>query len=301
MRIARTRSDRLGGAALVALALILAPASAAAYCRTSSCGETNGTRCVPEELVDCGTELYWDPACISFSVQRDASEHVDLATAEALVDQAFSAWEQSDCGGGATPGIRIDDGGPVSCGAQEYNLTSGNANVVVFRDQKWPYIGQGNTLALTTVTFSLDTGEIFDADLEVNSTEQIELTLTDDPTESRYDLLSILTHEAGHMLGIAHSPEPGATMKVEYVPGDLELRSLSPDDQAAICAAYPPADTSSCDTTPRRGLQDECGELPEEEGCGCRLVGDSDRGGGSWAGLVALVALGAARRRQRGA
>ncbi len=297
MRTAKSDARRWG--ALVALAALLAPATASAYCRTSSCGDDNGTRCVPEQLDDCGVELYWSPGCLSFSVQRDASSQADLATAEALMEQAFTAWEQSDCGG-STPGIRIDNAGPVTCGDQEYNQTSGNANVVVFRDQIWPYAGQGNTLALTTVTYSLDSGEIFDADLEVNSTPQIQLTTTDVETDARYDLLSILTHEAGHMLGIAHSPEIGATMTVEYVPGDLELRSLSPDDQAAICAAYPPADTGSCDTSPRRGLQDECGEQPEEEGCGCRVVGQPSRRSGGWA-LALLLGLGLWRRRRRGA
>lgn len=300
MRTARTTSDGRRWGAIIALAATLIPTTAQAYCRTSSCGDTNGTRCVPAQPADCGVELYWAAGCLSFSVQRDASSQVDFATAETLVDRAFSAWEQADCGGGTTPAVRIDNAGPVTCDAQEYNQTSGNANVIAFRDEVWPYAGQGNTLALTTVTFSLDTGEIFDADLEVNATPRLELTTTDDANEARYDLLSILTHEAGHMLGIAHTQVTEATMTVEYVPGDLELRSLHPDDEAALCAAYPPGEASTCDTSPRRGLQDDCGEQPEEEGCGCRVVGRTEDPGPGGFGLSLLLGLGLWRRRRRG-
>jgi hypothetical protein len=288
----------------VGLGLWLGPATASAFCRTSVCnGKTAGTLCVPAQGADCGTPLFWAPACLGISVQEDASSQVDLATAEALVQQAFAAWENADCAASGTPGlpaISMTLLDPVSCTAQEYNQGGGNANIVVFRDEEWPYAGSANTLALTTVTYNLDNGEIFDADLEVNSTMQVELTTGDN--DIRYDLLSILTHEAGHMLGLAHSDVLEATMTVEYEPGQVELRSLHPDDVAGICAAYPPPDIETCDPTPRHGFADECDPPIEDDGCSCGVVGASfgDRGAALLLVLGAAAARRATRRDNRG-
>lgn len=288
---------RASSFALLACSLVtLTAAEADAYCLTAACAnDIAGQVCSPASPQDCGTPLFWNPACLGVSVQRDASVQVDLATTQALVAQAFAAWENVDCGGGENPAIHVEMFDAVSCDEQEYNQRGGNTNLVVFRDAGWPYVGAGNTLALTTVTYNLDTGEIFDADLEVNSTQQIDLTTSDGGVE--YDLLSILTHEAGHMLGMAHSQNAEATMKVEYQPGDLELRTLHADDAAGICASYPPPDIASCDPTPRHGFKETCGPGPEEEEEGCSLAsGDTDKDP-SWMGLC-LLALVAARRRR---
>nr|MCU0408389.1 hypothetical protein [Bacteroidales bacterium] len=54
------------------------------------------------------------------------------------------------------------DMGAVECGNVEYNSTAGNVNLVVFRDGSWSHPESPEQLALTTVTFNKDTGEILD-------------------------------------------------------------------------------------------------------------------------------------------
>ena len=185
------------------------------------------------------------------------------------------------------------------CDRAEYNQSGGNTNLVIVRDGEWPYAGQGKTLALTIVTYSLDDGEIYDADLEVNGGPDVDLTTTD--VGVKYDLLSILTHEAGHMLGLAHSDVQGATMEVEYLFGYTDLRSLDPDDTEGICAVYPPGDIGTCDPTPRHGFQETCGPALPEEGCGCTSAPKEARPGwvGLLIGLAAMVGWRVGRRARR--
>lgn len=287
---------------MLALAVVLSAPDAVAYCRTASCeGGLAGQLCNPPTPTDCGIPLFWGKPCVSFSVHRDGCPQVDVDTTEALVTQAFAAWQQADCGGGLTPRMEVHNLGRVECDRPEYNQSGGNANLVIFRGGDWPYIGLGRTLALTTVTFSIDDGEIYDTDLEVNASDDLALTTTD--VAVQYDVLSILTHEAGHMLGLAHSDVNGATMDVEYVLGTTTLRTLEADDAAGICEAYPPGEIGNCDPTPRHGFQSTCGPAPVEEGCGCATAPRRTRAGwlGLVMGLVALVGWRANRGRRRSA
>jgi MYXO-CTERM domain-containing protein len=297
-RMPRLKLRNLGIVAAAFVALTTA-SEASAYCRTSVCNGSASEVCNPAGATDCGTPLFWAKPCLSFSVQEDASVQLDLATAESLMDQAFAAWENADCGG-ALPSLFVDDLGSVACDQVEYNQDAGNANVVVFRDVDWPYDTAQNALALTTVTFNKDTAEIVDADLEVNSTGSLVLTTGD--VDVQYDVLSIFTHEAGHMLGIAHTDITEATMTVEYVPGETGLRTLHPDDMAAICDAFPPGtDLSTCNSEPRRGLASQCGGAPvDDDGCSCSAVGrggDGRRTPHGWLVLAGAACIALRRRR----
>ncbi|MGK4004356.1 matrixin family metalloprotease [Sorangium sp. So ce1036] len=287
---------------LIAAAALAHPSPALSYCRTSVCPETKQTAavCTPAQPNDCGIPLAWPSPCVSYSIQEDASTQVSLAETEAIFEEAFAAWTQADCGGGRTPRIELVYTGPVACDAHEYNQTKGNANIITFRDDGWPYAGAGSTLALTTVTYNLKTGDIYDADMEINSSD-VDLSIGD--SRPSFDLLSIATHEAGHFLGLSHSSELEATMFADYRPGTVALRDLDDDDRAGICAVYPPgAPIKGCDPTPRHGFSGECAaDQPDEEDGGCAAA--PGRGGARGAGilLAALASLGAAARARRAA
>ena len=294
-------------AATLWAALMAGAAQADAYCRTSVCnGSVVGTVCEPPRADDCGIALYWTGRCVGFSVQEDASAKVPWEVADSIAVEAFDTWSRAVCDGGQGPSIEGVDLGPVECAAREYNQSGGNANLLVFRDDLWPYAGQWNTLALTTVTYNLDTGEIYDADLEINSAN-VDLTWSD--TDVGYDLPSIVTHEVGHVLGLAHASGADATMYSDYQRTSTTLRDLAPDDIAGICAIYPPGPPRSslpCDPTPRHGFKSDCGPGPaEEEGCSVSTATGStstERGWPPWAALLGwLLILRRTARRRRGA
>jgi matrixin len=282
-------------------AVALGAGDAHAFCRTLSCEVAPGRRgaqCTPPqpELECNGQPIAWARDCVGFVVHELGSGQIPADLAAAVLEQALGAWMAVDCGGGA-PAIRAHVVGEVACGDVEYNQEDGNANILVFRDASWPYEGMENALALTTVTFDLDTAEIYDTDIEVNTaTVQVRA----EPGPAEFDLVGILTHEAGHALGLGHSAETTATMFATLAEGSTEYRSLEPDDVDGVCAIYPPRGDvvwvdgkEACDPIPRHGFAPEC---RDDQSYDCRIGRRGEAGG--WLAVLAL-ALASARRRLR--
>ncbi len=282
MRRSERTMARVTATAAACLAVALAAGEAHAYCRTSSCNQGSphtAAVCDPPQPDDCGTPIAWPQSCVSYSVQNNASplRNISFSQTEQLMATAFATWLAADCAGGGHPNMTVTEFPPAVCDQHEYNMSAGNANIIMFHDDNWPYEGQpGDTLALTTVTYSLDTGQIYDADMELNSADN-NFTLGD--TNVDFDLLSIVTHESGHFLGMAHSHDPNAVMWPEYVEHTTNLRHLTSDDIAGICAIYPPGEpTSDCDATPRHGFSPCCASQQGSSSM-CAVTGATSSGG----------------------
>jgi MYXO-CTERM domain-containing protein len=280
-------------AVVVPVTAILAPASALAFCRTTTSKAPSGWNPASSGCWTAGVPLFSPMARVPYGVSAAASNQVTLAQATQTADLAFSAWNTAKCDGKSV-GIQAYDVGPidVSVGLEgdalagwasctESNACDASAHdVIVFDDTSWPYDDPVNTLALTTVTYGTDDGRIFEAYTEVNSAQH--RFSTDDAPDggSTYDLQTILTHEAGHFLGVAHADNTTAVMYAYYQQGAITLTS---DDVDAICTAYPPPS-------------------PPAKGCGCAVAGAPSAPAARGAAVLVLFAgLGRMRRRRRSA
>jgi hypothetical protein len=108
-------------------------------------------------------------------------------------------------------------------------------------------------IALTTTTYRLSTGEILDADVEVNAgsgeDDGFLFTCVDPPAPVcsedlrtgciASDLQNALTHEVGHILGFAHSDTRSSTMYPGTTAGETRKRVLSTDAVEGMCDVYP--------------------------------------------------------------
>lgn len=171
---------------------------------------------------------------------------------EAAVRQALGAWAGVE---GAS--LRFEEGevfvgdpcpdGPLLDGEGDYEEHCPGRteevdfeSVFSFMTESWPFGPE--VIAQTTVSWDRG-GVLVDADIAFNA---VHYQFTSGDEEVATDLLSILTHESGHMLGLSHSAEPEATMFAVYEQGQTHLRSLDADDERGIAWLYPCED-APCD------------------------------------------------------
>ena len=284
-------------------------ANAWAYCRATTCDREGApAECVSTRVNDCstmGVPIAWPSTCVSSSVSAYGSPRRNISpdAMRTIVSNAFQQWTTAGCGDGGSPNFVVDMFPDVVCqdatGDSGFKPAGPNYNLWIFHDDSWPYTDTGGeaAIAMTKVLFDQDTGEIWDADVELNS---YSVEFTTDPDVVNVDLQSVVQHESGHFLGLGHSQDPDATMYAILDPKTAETkkRVLKADDTDGICAVYPPGQlNSSCNPEPRHGFSPDCELLPT----GCTLASGRSVKHKSWfGGLILGLALvvGAVRRRR---
>ena len=197
--------------------MVCSAPSAHAWCRSTTCSDAD----CPRDADNCkttGHPLFWPTSCIGFSIQKDGTANLPMSEARRVIVDSFVTWSDLACRGGGQADIGFGELHDATCHVAQYNPSGPNANVVMFQDDKWTYTDVSDTLAKTTVSYDTSTGEIWDADIELNYAYN-ELTVGDDHVV--YDLQSILTHEIGHFIGLDHSLDDEATMNADYMIGTI--------------------------------------------------------------------------------
>jgi hypothetical protein len=283
-------------AACALLGVLMITRETRAYCRTTTCDPyhadaADACQYYSDGCPINGYPLFWTPACLSFSAQQDGSalQGISWETLNGALSTAYFNWMHADCGRTQVPSLQIFLRSPVYCSRVQYNTGADrpNANIWMFRDHDWPH--DPGEVALTTVSFNPNTGEIYDADVELNSALYV-FTMGDQ--DVLYDLASIVQHESGHTLGLAHAADMESTMNGGYSVGETKKRDLNADDALGICTLYPPNQyRGQCDPSPRHGFSGEC-TVPAHEASGCTFARPV-RTGLSGAGGLGLALVGA--------
>jgi hypothetical protein len=191
------------------------------------------------------------------------------------IDLAARAWSTIPC-----TGLRLRYGG-----ASTSPPGDDGASVVYVHEIAWPPALTAGALAQTVLHTDAQ-GGLRDADVHVNAVDWV---FSEDGAKGRPDFRSIVTHELGHAIGLAHSTDPAATMWASYG-GGLAWRSLEADDRAGACALYPGQGAPGCPADPcpagtvcadgrcvRRGaLGDVCAPCERVPGA-CEAAGDDAR------------------------
>jgi MYXO-CTERM domain-containing protein len=307
------RAVRFAAAGAVMAAVALA-GEARSFCRAVTHAPPAGWNVATQGCFDdsaAGAKaLFWKNSCVGYSLHEKASRRVTLEQATTVVARAFDAWTSAGCVEGGSPSVGAVDLGPVECGKARYNRDQPNQNVIVFHDDEWPYQGADSALGLTTVTFDTTTGELLGADMEINATQN--LVLGDDVPAGGYSLASVITHEAGHFFGLAHSAESSAVMFAQYQPS----ARLADDDVQGLCAIYAPDGTRAttdgpvasavCNPTPQGGFISACAPpsgtsdpdtTDSGRGCSIEARPTSHSRGAALTGAVGLATFVLRRRR----
>lgn len=302
---------------VLAVAFALFSKDASAFCRTMTKGlqpgcTIGGAECCAKPE---GVPVFWRNGCVGYNLHEVPSRYISYNDSAEIITQAFNRWTAATCtpvsdgDGRSRVSIDVRDLGPVKCGTVSYDRFGGpNQHVIAYRDDIWNKNDPDNTLALTTVQFDSVSGEIYDADMEVNTLLiGKQLAVKDEPQAQEYDFLSVITHEVGHFLGMAHSNDRNATMYKAYDPGAFAMRDLTQDDVQGLCSAYPPNGTritgqdeplaeEVCDPTPRGGFTTECADQKKA----CATSAGPAQGSSSWSlGALALAVALSFRRARR--
>lgn len=211
----------------------------------------------------------WNQRCIPYYIDRRGTLIAGDAGKQ-LIAQSFRVWS-----GNACTDLEFVDAGETDLGASfDPKHPSQNQNVIVSIEDPndLDAFPQDGLLAITLTSYSVETGEIFDADILLNGVD-FDFGDVGDPRNCMlgrmaYDLRNTLIHEMGHFIGFDHEVDRESTMFASAEKCEIKKRDLSDDDRLGLCTVYP-KDQPTMTCAPPPGGYDSGAGCADEFRCQC--------------------------------
>ena len=169
------------------------------------------------------------------------------------VTASYATWQQelASCGS-----LTLSEGQRTKSRKVGYQTNEANENVVLFRATKcadliasdnacWKDSSCGNAhdcwehsasaIAITSTSYTPASGRDLDSDIELNSPSFLFTTSVPVIT----DVQNTVTHEVGHLLGLAHINLDSSTMNAKAETGEVSKRTLDSGSKQFVCDVYP--------------------------------------------------------------
>jgi hypothetical protein len=178
-----------------------------------------------------GAYLYWGVQYFPIPYFISSPSFKDLPEFVSAIDASFKTWRDIE-------DIKVEFLA-MGCSATTRNENDG-VNNIIFIKQDWPF--DPAAIAITRNFYVAGTndrsGLILDTDILLNAVNH-QFTTTNE--NGKHDIQNIVTHEAGHFLGLGHEVSPAdseATMFAVASTSELKKRSLYDSDLSGIREAY---------------------------------------------------------------
>lgn len=254
--------------------LVLAAALGQTYSRTRMSDSNPASQCI------------WWKENTTISIRPNAAGNPETPgdTEFVAIGAAITTWQTELAG---CSSLTLTEGARSQSRLVEYDsaVSATNENLVVFRQRPcrqvvpvgdscssngscankydcWDFTD--GAIAITTTSFSPKTAQIFDSDIELNTPAYF-FTTVDMPVCARggegftcvaTDVQNTMTHELGHLLGLAHVADVASTMSARAALGELNKRSLDPGSKRFVCDVYPRGMPSKTCFTPKLGVEE---------------------------------------------